>query len=290
MSFKPPPCLYLLTLAQVRKIRCDGLPGGCSPCLQNNTECKTTDRITGKATSRGYIETLEQRAHDQENRIRDLEARLISMGVDIQPPNGYHDLTIAPLVEWNQAQANGNHQSCAAADHRNGKDSSVIPFPSNASVSRATETNMFRLPEFRTGSTGDNYLGVSSGNSFLSSIRGTALNVLGMQIDIADFTSPDMDEPDQSSVHDQPLYNKSYLSWVQSAFNVSPKFDKVELPGKQEGLTYAQWYLRVLNPYLPVLHKPTFMALVSALVCNNDHLLILYLYQLLAHENVRSHL
>ncbi len=185
------------------------------------------------------------------------------MGVDIKPTNGYHDPTIAPLIEWNQAQAEGNHQSWEAADQGNGKENSLGSYPSRPSNSRATETNMFRLPEFRTGSSGDNYLGISSGNSFLSSIRGTALNVLGMQIDIADFTSTDMDEPDQASLHAEPLYNKSYLSFVQSAFNINPKFEKVDLPGKTEGLTYAQWYFRVLNPYLPVLHKPTFMALVS---------------------------
>ena len=188
------------------------------------------------------------------------------MGADVKPSNGYHDPTIAPLVEWNQAQANGNQQSWAAADQGNGNsnnNNNLVPYSSNASGPRAPETNMFRLPEFRTGCTGDNYLGVSSGNSFLSSIRGTALNVLGMEIDIADFTSSDVDEPDQSTFQVEPLYNKSYQSFMQTAFNVNPKFDKVDLPGKQEGLTYAQWYFRVLNPYLPVLHKPTLMALVS---------------------------
>lgn len=255
--------VFLLTRRKIRKIRCDGLPGGCSPCLQNSTECKTTDRITGRATSRGYVENLEQRTRDQETRIRDLESRLISMGADVKSSNAYHDATIAPLVEWNQAQANGNHQSWAAAEQGNGHNHNVVPYSSTTSNSRAPETNMFRLPEFRTGCTGDNYLGVSSGNSFLSSIRGTALNVLGMEIDIADFTSSDLDEPEQSTFQVEPLYNKSYQSFMQTAFNVNPKFDKVELPGKQEGVTYAQWYFRVLNPYLPVLHKPTFMNLVS---------------------------
>ena len=52
---------HQLTLAprpQTRKIRCDPQPGGCSPCAQNNTECRTTDRITGLARSRGHAENL----------------------------------------------------------------------------------------------------------------------------------------------------------------------------------------------------------------------------------------
>ena len=54
MIYIDPCCVH-----QVRKIRCDARPGGCSPCIQNNTECKTTDRITGRATSRGHTENLE---------------------------------------------------------------------------------------------------------------------------------------------------------------------------------------------------------------------------------------
>lgn len=189
------------------------------------------------------------------------------MGVDIKPTNGYHDPTIAPLIEWNQAQANGQHQAWTGGDQVNGKDGNLVTYASNASSSRGHESNMFRTQEYRTGPTGENYLGVSSGNSLLSAIRGTALNVLGMQIDIADFTSDDMDEPEFSTFQTQAHYNKSYLSFVQSAFHVNPGSERVELPEKREGLTYAQWYFRVLNPYLPMLHKPTFMALVS----NSSH-------------------
>ena len=121
---------------------------------------------------------------------------------------------------------------------------------------------MFRaLPAFRAGCTGDNYLGVSPGNSNLSSIKGTALSILGMEIDIADFDSVDMDEPDSSVFHAQ-LYNKSYQAFLQSALNINPRIEKVELPQRSDGMTYAAWYFRVLNPYMPLLHKPTFMKLV----------------------------
>ncbi|KAI9821133.1 MAG: hypothetical protein M1827_003867 [Pycnora praestabilis] len=252
---------------KVRKIRCDGLPGGCSPCLQNNSECRTTDRITGRATSRGYVENLEQRARDQDIRIRDLESRLMSLGVEVKPANGYHDPGAAALIDWNTQQANGNPQTWGAGTSvTTAANSNLMNYGSitpSSSTPRPQETNMFRaLPVFRTGCNGDNYLGVSSGNSYLSSIRGTALSVLGMEIDLADFTSSDLDEP-APSTYQPDSYNKSYQSFLQSAFNVNPKMDKVELPPRNEGLTYAQWYFRALNPYVPVLHQPTFIALLT---------------------------
>lgn len=125
---------------------------------------------------------------------------------------------------------------------------------------------MFRtIPaSFRAGFTGDNYLGINPGNSTLSSIKGTALSILGMEIDIADFDSLDMDEPDSSVFHPQ-LYNKSYQSFLQTALNINPRIEKVDLPTKEDGMTYVQWYFRVLNPYLPLLHKPSFFKLVSLL-------------------------
>ncbi|KAI9802470.1 MAG: hypothetical protein M1825_002855 [Sarcosagium campestre] len=265
---------------KVRKIRCDGLPGGCSPCLQNNTECRTTDRITGRATSRGYVEGLEQRAHEMGSRIKELEAQLTSVGVEFKPFEFHEAAVHAPQlpphppppprqpahgsVDWEIAHVSvsappWNRASGAPAGQQ-------LPFKADVAADatpRTQETNIFRaLPVFRTGCSGDNYLGVSSGKTYLSSIRGTALSVLGMEIDIADFDSSDMDEPSHA-VFQSELYNKSYQSFLQSTLNVNPKLDKADLPPRNEGLTYAMWYFRVLNPYSPCLHRPTFMTLLT---------------------------
>ena len=126
------------------------------------------------------------------------------------------------------------------------------------------ETNLFRaLPAFRAGCPGDNYLGVSAGQSPLSSIKGTSLSILGMEIDITDFASPDLDEPEPNTLHPN-LYNKSYQAFLQSALGVNPKLDKVKLPERDEGITYAQWFFRVINSFMPILHKGHFMALVCS--------------------------
>jgi hypothetical protein len=187
------------------------------------------------------------------NRIRELEQLLVQNGIEIKPSNIYHEPNIQSYNYQPQTTSQNGHAPVWTANA-----GSTIP----ALASTQQETNMFRaLPKFRAGCTGDNYLGVSSGNSHLSSIKGTALSILGMEIDIADFTSQDMDEPDPTMFHPQ-LYNKSYQAFLQSALNINPRIEKMDLPSREEGLTYAQWYFRVLNPYLPILHKGTFMATV----------------------------
>lgn len=224
--------------------------------MQNQSECKTTDRITGRATVRGYVQNLERQLESLRLRNRELEDRMATVGINIKPPHEYTDSTATSLIQWNETQGNQDHQAW-----RNEANSS-----SNVPPQFPGDNPLFRLPEFRNGLAGNNYLGVSSGNSLLSSIRGTALNVFGMEIDLADYMSSDLDEPDPSNFLTNALYNKSYHAFIQTAFSAIPKLEKPELPPRNEGLIYAQWYFRVINPYLPILHKPTFISLVSTSV------------------------
>lgn len=249
-------------------MRCDDLPEGCSPCMQNQSECKTTDRITGRATVRGYVQNLERRLQDLEIRNRELEDRMISMGIEIKPSDEYTDPTAASLLQWSETE--GSSERPAWGNHRHDTSLAGNGAPQYAGSDQGpsnelmSDTSVFHLPDFRGGLAGNNYLGVSSGNSLLSSIRGTALNVLGMEIDLADYMSSDLDEPEPSDFLTKPVYNKSYHAFVQTAFSTIPKLEKVDLPPMNEGLTYAQWYFKVVNPYLPILHKPTFISLVKA--------------------------
>lgn len=243
----------------MRKIRCDGLPGGCSPCLQNNTECRTTDRITGRATSRGYVEGLEQQNRELQHRLHDAEQRLAQGGLGGKPLNGYNTAG-GPTYGYNA--------SPPAPPAWNPPDQ-FTPQSSNPPTSHGQETNIFKaLPAFRPGSFGDNYLGISAGNSNISSIKGTALSILGMEIDIADFESFDMDEPKPATGH-QHLYNKSYQAFLQSTLGVNARIEKMDLPPRAEGMQYVGWYLRLLNQYMPILHGPTFLALVRVFNSKN---------------------
>ncbi|KAL2104473.1 hypothetical protein VUR80DRAFT_529 [Thermomyces stellatus] len=58
---------------QARKVKCDGLPGGCSPCATAGVECFVTDRISGRTERRGYLQDLERERERMVAYIRDLE-------------------------------------------------------------------------------------------------------------------------------------------------------------------------------------------------------------------------
>ena len=245
---------------QVRKIRCDATATGCSPCLQNNTECLTTDRITKVAVSRRHVNDLQQEHTQLEQQVKHMQYTIQALQEQLRQ-NGITPKASAGYLDQGASNAPSYNYNPAPAVAWNASNSSYSSQPGNNYSSPQQETNMFRaLPPFRSGCTGDNYLGVSPGNSNLSSIKGTALSILGMEIDIADFNSVDMDEP---TTFQQALYNKSYQAFLQSALNINPSIPKVDLPERDLGLTYAAWYFRVINPYLPLLHKPTFFKIVS---------------------------
>lgn len=241
--------------------------------MQNQSECKTTDRITGRATVRGYVQNLERRLQNLEIRNRELEDRMMSMGIDVRSSEESTDPTTASLLQWNETQSSSDRQ--AWGDHRDDSisggsgTSQYINNDNGPSNELMPDSSLCPLPDFRGGLAGNNYLGVSSGNPLLSSIRGTSLTVLGRKIDIADYMCSDLDEPEPSEFLTKALYNKSYHAFVQTAFSAAPKLEKVELPPRDEGLEYAEWYFRLINPYLPILHKPSFVSLVRRLTLSH---------------------
>lgn len=208
---------------------------------------------------RGYVQSLERRLHELEARCHDLEGRLSSLGVDI-PPLLPHDKPVATTPsQWHQSGDEVLQDNCFARN-------ALRYRPAMSEASRRMsepDTSVYRLPDFRDGLTGDNYLGVSSGNYFISSIRGTVLNVLGMEIDLADYMHADLDEPDPSKYNEEPVYNKSYSSFIFTAFSSKAKIKEMDLPPREEGFRCTEWYFKMVNPYLPVLHKPSHMRLVS---------------------------
>ncbi|KAI0999200.1 hypothetical protein K3495_g8997 [Podosphaera aphanis] len=224
---------------KVRKIRCDGLPGGCSPCLQNNTECFTTDRITGRATSRGYTEELEQQVRELQYRNQDLEQRLR----EINNPQCSNDVH--------------NAENSGQTVQQPIWDANTYLYPP-----RQHEMASVRISQTTSGgravSTIHNRSNISYGNPSLISIRGTSLSLLGIEIDVTDFASDDLDEPPKTTSQTH-LPNKSYLSFHQSILNANAnaRVERVELPPKIEASSYVEWYFKTLNPYQPLLHKPT---------------------------------
>ena len=177
------------------------------------------------------------------------------MGADVK-------YTVDSVTTLHERSQDWSHDTAGGLEwnNLNRHEDLVIGF----SASQGRESNVLELPEFRAGLSGDNYLGVSSGNALVSSIRGTSLGVFGMEIDLANFKSDDLDDPDPSSnIAPKTLYNKSYQSFVHTAFGTTPKVSGVGLPPREDGIPYAQLYLKLVNTYLPVLHSPTTISLVS---------------------------
>jgi hypothetical protein len=216
--------------AQIRKIRCDPQPGGCSPCAQNNTECRTTDRITGLARSRGHAENLEGENASLRAHIENLQQQLKDKGIDPvhAPPVAASTDTQPSPVEQATSSWGSLHQPQAENA------------PSQGTL----------LTEFRTGCIGDNYLGVSSGNSFLSPIEGTSLSLFGATLDLAEFIPEDNVDS-----------GTSYQNFLDKAF-VEKQKNAPQLPPWEQGKVYAEWYFRSIQPMLPILHKPHFMQLL----------------------------
>lgn len=220
---------------------------------------------------------MQSQATDMRNRIQELEQLMMQHNIDIKPRDGFSESSnIANNQGYSFATSNGFNSASNSASFQ----------PSSTPLPMANHDPSFRnQPILKTGFSGDQFLGVSTGNSHLSSIKGTALSILGMEIDIADFESTDMDEPEGNNAHGQ-LYNKSYHAFLMSTLNVNPRIEQVDLPPRDEGMMYAQWYLRALNPYLPLLHRPTFMKLVSVYssyrgvyaICVSEYRLIMTAY------------
>ncbi|KAI4205860.1 MAG: hypothetical protein LQ350_000045 [Teloschistes chrysophthalmus] len=240
------------------KLVTDADPEGCSPCLQNQSQCKTTDRITGRATVRGYVQSVERRLQQLENHCHNLEARLASVGVHVEPPSQYDEVsdTLRPQFEEPPGQPSLPEWRNRTHSTSNGDRASSTTFDSSRRLSQA-DTSVSRLPDFRNGLTGDNYLGVSSGNSLVSSIRGTSLNVLGMEIDLTDYTHDDLDEPDPADYEKKPVYNKSYYAFILTAFSAKPKPEDMGLPPREEGMKCAEWFFRLNRVYDDPSFQPT---------------------------------
>ncbi|KAI8932280.1 hypothetical protein NX059_010477 [Plenodomus lindquistii] len=240
---------------QVRKIRCDGRPEGCTPCEQNRSPCRTTDRITGRATVRGHADAMEAENAYLRNHIADLQAQLRDLGVEPRAPPAY-TAPPPPSHPWS-SHAPDSHTTPSWPDGPPSK-TSASPLPASAPAGTPGNSNsnsrseLQPLPQFKHGSIGDNYLGVAAGDMLLSHITGTSLSVFGTEIDITDHMTGEAE------------YEESPMSYT-TLVKISLGGQSVKNPGLPPYDTlkeYAIWYMRSLNPYTMLVHKPAFMDLI----------------------------
>lgn len=117
----------------------------------------------------------------------------------------------------------------------------------------AEKTSHGILPEFRTGCIGDNYLGVSSENNWLSPIEGTSLALFGAKIDLAEFMPAENDHLTSAM---------SYRNFISHAYGKVKPF-KPTMPPYEQLVVYAEWYFRVVQSFTPILHRADFMQLLD---------------------------
>jgi len=176
--------------------------------------------------------------------IADLQAQLKEHNIEPRAPPAYNALQ-PPSHPWSSAPSDSQ------AWNDGPRRTSTSPLPGY--VPAGTPGKIETLPQFKHGSIGDNYLGVAAGDSLLSHIKGTSLSIFGTEINITDFMAGE--EEYESS----PM---SYTTLIDIAIG-SRHVDEPQLPPYPELQEYAIWYLRSLNPYTMLVHKPVFMDLVG---------------------------
>lgn len=226
------------------------MPTGCSHCSNQGLECFVTDRVTGRTERRGYLQELEKKQDGMIDRIRELERLLDWNGIQVKPFDpitGAGHFSPDNMVDYKIKDRERNQW------HKLGN--LWVKATSNKAHARASMTS--RPADLA-------HLGVVSDVEPLSSIKGTVLSVLGTALDITQFNAldMDMDEPDPNAPASEGLYNKSVQAFLQSAMNINRPPD-AHLPTRKDVFQYSEWYFLMIHPFLPMLHKPTYLNLVS---------------------------
>jgi hypothetical protein len=202
------------------------------------------------------MQQLEREKKSMMSHIHDLEQLCREKGVDVRPFQG--------AVRSQSPPEDDLPKPSAASAFSEGwsqfgslwiKDSS-FPRPASSFI-------RYQMPrtEWQTRPEKSRW-GIGSDDAPLSSLKGMTLTLLGTTIETTAFDAPDVDEPPTAADPCVPLYNKSLQAFLRSTMGVNPPV-QVELPTRENAFMYAEWYFITVGSFIPLLHKPTFMKLVS---------------------------
>jgi hypothetical protein len=210
--------------------------------MQNNIACRTTDRITGRATSRGHTESLEH-----EN------AALISYLLELQEQMREHGLEPKQPPEDVSSCLSNESRACGSRNLDTTQSYDDRPRKLSGSSDGQAHTPRAALPHFRAGCVGDNYLGVIVDIDGIGLIEGTSLSLFGTKIDLAEFTAGEED------LATSPM---SYRTFLRYAFG-GVKPDIPSLPNYEKCKLYADWYFRSYQAFFPILCRRDFAQLLQ---------------------------
>lgn len=211
---------------KIRKIRCDDTDGGCAPCRQNNVECKTSDRITGRAVVRGHTEHLEKENEYLKQRNAELEAMLHR-----QPAHAHTDpALLSPPYK----------PPTGTAPYTN------RPRPSLSADGRAAAP-----------STSPPESGLVVATS-LSQPTGFTLDVFGMKIDFSSFVANT--DPFFQVATSFEAFHDAFFNMNQDRYD----FGEALLPDSYETcIELVKQYIYGVSPWIPVVHPPDLFATVD---------------------------
>lgn len=193
---------------------------------------------------RGHTETLEQENETLRMYMLDLQQQLRDNGIEPKHPPAVMPAYVQAGAMWSME---GDQQGSWGDVATTGAMSSSGPLLERRTSSSTT------LPDFRPGCIGDNYLGVSPGNELLSPIEGTRLSLFGLTLDLADFLPPSDPVEDPTSYH----------TFLRFAHGRAVIHERPALPAFAEFKSLADSYFRFVQPFVPILHRPDFMKLLS---------------------------
>ena len=237
--------------------------------------CTVTDPLTGNPTYRGEFEYLERKVAKQKAQIEELLAKLRALGEDVKPYKD-DDPGTKQYLNWTKLKATGDTRPWDRDERQlnlsrllgpqQGQNEDGSPnYTGGHSVTESclplhsSSSDALGLPDLRSGLSGDSYVGASPTSHSQGSDRPPKLNMLAWEINIASFTAGGLGRTRGLSSR---TYDTSYESFIATTFGVNPRLEKVELPSRQVAFRYAEGYFLIINAFLPILHKPSFMSLV----------------------------
>ena len=204
------------------------------------------------------MQELEKEKNSMMEHIQDMETLLAEKGIKVKPWRGADWVQYPPDVILD---SKGNPVPSSIADTAWSQSGSLWIKEESTAISKPF-IKPFRLRSMFDPRQGD-HLGVSQDSEPLSSIKGTQLTILGATIDTASVEGPDIDEPPPNACEfNIPVYNKSVQAFRMTYLKQQPA-PQVELPSRETAKMYSEWYFITVGRFLPVLHQPTFMKLVS---------------------------
>lgn len=211
--------------------------------------------MTGRTERRGYLQQLEREKKDMMTRLRDMEKLLEDKGIQVRPWQWTPPYGLSTSLDPDNDPSKDQWTQFFSLWV---KDAGRQPERSMNGYTSTQQASSLQTADPRTA---DGRLGGIAQGAPLCSINGTQLSILGTTIDITSFNAPDVDGPPPGVPNNTPLYNKSLQSFVNSVSKVNPPLE-IHFPAREEAFSYSEWFFVMLGPFMPVLHKPTYLRLV----------------------------